>query len=688
MRPYFLTFLPFLLSAGSCSAQELAAQPQPVVSTQSAPQPLPLLRVSPTIGPLEASANLPLVIKPEAGVWDLSRYESLYLKLSNPSAEPVTVWARAENPTAKGATDTTRAALVLAPGKSEVMELRLVRRPENPTYAPFKPFLQYFKAINVRENTVDPSAIARVVVWLDTPAAGQKVLVESVTAQGAGVAGPVPFFPFIDKYGQYTHADWPNKIHSDADFATNLQREDAEMSAFPGPADRDSWGGWKGGPQQEATGFFYAKKVQGKWWLVDPTGELFWSYGPTGVGFGEGTPVTDRENWFEELPAPDGPMAAYWGTGTAGRNYYKDKKFKSFSFSSANAERSYGKDWETSSVDRMHRRLRNWGFNTVGNWSNEQVRLRRKTPYVVAVHYGGPSLDHIPDVFSPEYERIINERMAKEIGTSAGDPWNIGYFVDNELNWGWLPRAVIVARGALVAEATSASKQVFVNDLKAKYTGIAALNAAWKSNYASWDALLQARKVPSTMNPSFDQDCGDFALKFADKYFSTVRAAVKKVAPNNLYLGCRFHSTIGPELMQVAAKYCDVLSYNIYAKDPAERLNRYIGVVDKPFIVGEFGLSSDTSQSPWRGEKDAETPQQRLSALENYLRKAFVNPTLVGAHFFLFRDQPLSGRGDGEATLRGFVTTADTPHFDLVQLNRRIAYQMYEMRGSYLEPTK
>ena len=37
------------------------------------------------------------------------------------------------------------------------------------------------------------------------------------------------------------------------------------------------------------------------------------------------------------------------------------------------------------------------------------------------------------------------------------------------------------------------------------------------------------------------QDAGDFGMQFAEKYFSTVRAAVKKVAPNNLYLGCRFN---------------------------------------------------------------------------------------------------------------------------------------------------
>jgi len=63
--------------------------------------------------------------------------------------------------------------------------------------------------------------------------------------------------------------------------------------------------------------------------------------------------------------------------------------------------------------------------------------------------------------------------------------------------------------------------------------------------------------------------------------------------------------------------------------------------------------------------------------MEVYVRQAIVHPLLVGAHYFQFRDQPISGRPDGEAVLRGFLNTADTPHFDLVQLNRRLGYSLY-----------
>ena len=81
----------------------------------------------------------------------------------------------------------------------------------------------------------------------------------------------------IDRYGQYIHAQWPEKIHSDSDLAAARQHEAAAIDARPAPASWDRYGGWADGPQLEATGFFRTEKYDGKWFLVDPEGKLFFS---------------------------------------------------------------------------------------------------------------------------------------------------------------------------------------------------------------------------------------------------------------------------------------------------------------------------------------------------------------------------------------------------------------------------
>lgn len=650
-----------------------------------AEKPAGLVLLSPSAaGSAVARPGEPLVLAPGKSSWDLSRHDSLYFMLRNDGRETVSVWARAENPGAKGVTDNVRNVLVLDPGATGELRLRLMRRPEDPGYAPFKPFFMYFKGVNVRDNTLDPAQVARVVVWLDEEASDARVVVKAVAARGEGVRAPTPFFPFIDRYGQYKHTDWPGKVHEDADFEAVRRRDAKDMASHAGPADWDEWGGWKTGPRLKATGFFRTEKVGGKWWLVTPRGSLFWSYGPTGVSAGgEGSPVTGKEHWFEELPSPDGPAAAHWSSGRGARFmfYQGGKEWRAFSFSGFNAEKKYGSDWREATAESLHSRLRNWGMNTMANWSDPVVYLKRKTPYVVAVSSAPLKLDHFPDVFDPGFERSVNAAMDRQKGTTAGDPWNLGYFVDNELTWGATRGAARAAQGALRAAPDSGTKKAFIAHLRAAYREIAALNRAWGATHASWDALIQARVLPEPQTEAFKTDCVDFGLKMTEKYFVTVRAAVKRVAPDNLYLGCRFHGHIDRTVIEIAARHCDVIGYNIYER-PSGRLNQYRGVVDAPFIVGEFGATSDLAQTPWRGQLQTQLPGERLVEIERWLAEGFAHPALVGAHFFQFRDQPLSARADGEATLRGFLAVADSPHFDLVQLNRRLAYRLYEIRGA------
>jgi hypothetical protein len=82
-------------------------------------------------------------------------------------------------------------------------------------------------------------------------------------------------------------------------------------------------------------------------------------------------------------------------------------------------------------------------MNTIGTWSDEPVCLERKTPYVVAIHFAGKSLagsegywQPFRDVFDPASWPPLKDRLKHEVGRSAGDPWCLGYFVDNELSWG------------------------------------------------------------------------------------------------------------------------------------------------------------------------------------------------------------------------------------------------------------
>ena len=55
-------------------------------------------------------------------------------------------------------------------------------------------------------------------------------------------------------------------------------------------------------------------------------------------------------------------------------------------------------------------------------------------------------------------------------------------------------------------------------------------------------------------------------------------------------------------------------------------------------------------------------------------------PRVVGTHWFQWRDQPLTGRPDGENYQIGFLTVTDAPYPELVEAARAVARTMYARR--------
>ena len=303
----------------------------------------------------------------------------------------------------------------------------------------------------------------------------------------------------------------------------------------------------------------------------------------------------------------------------------------------------------------------------------------RKTPYVVSVNFGGKLLEgsagywgKFRDVFDPGFKEAARKSMAWQKDKTAGDPWCIGYFLDNEISWG---NDVSLAVAALISPPDQPAKKVFVDDLKAKYKTIENLNQTWGTQHISWDALLESREAPDLKKA--DADLAAFYTKSAEIYFKTCRDVVKEVAPDNLYLGCRF-SSVNDRAVQAAAKYCDVISYNFYRRDISNF--RLPLELDKPVIVGEFHFGALDRGMFHTGLVPTENQDQRAAAYKNYVNGALKNPFFVGTHWFQYGDQATTGRGDGENYQIGFLNVTDTPYPETIQACREVGYGMYEYR--------
>ncbi len=618
------------------------------------------------------------------GRWDLSAFGMIALDVKNVGTNRATVFCRVDNPGADGVKHCVTDRIELAPGDRKALKVPLRRQTPEALEGKLFGMRGYPGGAN-QSGGIDPANVTQLLVFVSRPTEDHAIEIAAIRAVGSAPEALPPdekLFPMIDTYGQYIHRTWPGKIDSKDDLAENIQREADDLARHAGPEDWDQYGGWNSGPQLEATGRCRVEKREGKWWLVDPEGRLFWSHGtdcvrPTTAY----TPVTDREHYFAALPDDDSPLAVFYSHGNwAPHGYYQGKgRYRTYNFTGANLLRKYGPDWPQKSAELAHRRLRSWGMNTVANWSDPDIYLLRKTPYTANVHAGGKMIEgsqgywgKFPDVFDPSFAEGLRRGMAAQQDKAIGDPWCLGYFVSNELSWG---DELSLAVAALASPPEQAAKRVFVAELKKKYASIERLNAAWETDHASWDALLQSTTPPDKTKAR--DDLGAFYTKTAEQYFRCCREAIKAADPMGLYLGCRF-AWANDRAVRASAKFCDVVSFNRYRRTVADF--RLPEGVDKPVVIGEFHFGALDRGMFHTGLVPTADQNARAAAYKAYVRSALAHPAIVGTHWFQYGDQATTGRGDGENYQIGLLDVCDTPYPETITAVREVGYGMYGYR--------
>ena len=631
----------------------------------------------------DAHAFWPAVtINAPAGSWDLSPYEFMSIDIHNIDKHDMDVFVCVNNPGSDGTKNCMTERIGTQPDQRVTLTLTLKRASKSP----IKLFgMNGYPQDLYTNGGIDPSNVVSVAVFTEA----NSPVTSSFEVSNIRVFGhyekPVwasmtekEFFPFIDPYGQFKFKDWPGKIKSDADLQANRDAEAKELATSKtGPAEWDKWGGWAKGPKLEATGNFHTGKIKDKWWLVDPDGNLFFSFGLTCVspgGWGE-TPIGGREAWFELPTDKADPLQAYftkmysWGGG-----YYSGKTPRGYDFSRANLYRKYGPDWTKTYPGIVQDRLRAWGINTLGNWSNYRISQMDRTPYTTTFFYSVPNLKNnkakFPDVFDPGFVAALDRGAAQFLKGTTTDPWCIGYFVDNEMGWGG---DTTLADYSLASPAKQGAKQRLGAWLQERYKTIDELNTAWGTKWASWDAFAADMATDTAK-----KDLTEFTGLVAETYFRSIRDAIKKIAPNKLYLGCR---SVGGSANVIAAavKYCDIVSYNRYCA--SVRDIRLPDNYDAPVIIGEFHFGS-SDRGPFGPTLfSADNQEDRAKKLTAYIQSALDNPQIVGAHWFQYGDEAPTGRIDGENGQEGFVDICDTPYVETIRASRALAEAMYQRRA-------
>lgn len=626
------------------------------------------------------------------GTVDLTEHAFVQLRVRNPGPQRIVVHLRVDNPGADGTKHCRTGSLGLDPGTTGTVRVDLKRTSEDRLDGRLFGMRGYPVSAGGLD-TVNPAAINQFVIFLNAPKQDHVFEVLRLSAGGrykaptAWTSDADPYVPLIDPLGQYRHKTWPGKTASIEDLVARRDQEAAALpgaiSAFDEQAGWNRFGGWAQGPQLAATGFFRVEKHDGMWWFVDPEGRLFWSHGIDCVRLMDATPIQEREDWYVSAPWEQPEFAEFVVTSaTTLKGHYAGRTPKCFSFAGANFKRKYGPDWRPRYAIVIHQRLRAWGLNTIANWSDSAVMFQRRTPYTDAVSSRGTRLiegsegywGKFPDVFDPTFGASVRRSMAAKAGRSAGDPWCLGYFSDNEMAWG---DETSIALAALVSPPEQSAKRAFLADLRARYENIGRLNAAWGTAHASFEALAASTARPDPARAG--DDLKAFYTRAAEEYFRVVREAIKSVAPQQLYLGCRF-AWGNARAARAAAKYCDVVSYNLYQRSIATF--QFNGDADVPLIVGEFHFGALDRGMFHTGLVPVTDQAERAASYQAYVEGALRHPQFVGTHWFQYQDEPTTGRVlDEENYQIGFVDIADTPYAEITTTSRHVGERLYHLRS-------
>ena len=423
------------------------------------------------------------------------------------------------------------------------------------------------------------------------------------------------------------------------------------------------------GVEAVATGFFRTQEIDGAWWLIDPEGRGFFVIG------------TDHANY-------EGQWCEALGYAPYRRN----------------CEQKYGSidAWSNSTVSR----LLSWGFNAVAARHSSSLRyqglahielLEMGTSFTGAEDICPKTTwTGFPDVFSPNFSRHCERYAWLRCRPNRDDPWLVGYFIDNELEWyGKSGREIGLLEETVKKDADHPAKKALLQLLKERYSTVQALNAAWGINLASFEDFLLLGQPPS-VSKAMEVDGELFLRQIAERYFSIAASAIRKYDPNHLVLGCRFAGRAQDPVWEMSGTYCDVVSVNCYrmvdlgrgilADGFEDALAEWYSLARKPLMITEWSFPAMDAGLPCLHGAGQRVPTQadRALAFTVFQELLFSTPFIVGSDFFMWVDDPALGISSTfpEDSNYGLVNERDEPYQELSGAATEVNAQVYPMHSA------
>ena len=354
--------------------------------------------------------------------------------------------------------------------------------------------------------------------------------------------------------------------------------------------------------RQEATGFFYTAKIDGRWWVIDPCGYPCYIISISGITTSyQGSP--NQKAAFEKS---FGGNSDRWALSTV-RHLKDDLGF--------NAQ--IGSDDSVTKIEEGLVRLAR--FSVMSSYATKKG---------INAGVGGRtrlSENNTLPVFDPDFEAYADKRVSECV--HPDDKNIIGYISDNEL----------AIEDHMLMDYLTVDPTKEVN---------------YYSYACAWYWLVQMTGKENPTDADITDELADLFRGFIwDRYYYVVGGAIDKYDPNHMYLGTKYLNEVKESewILKVSGEYLDVITINWYgAWEPqAEYIYDFARYANAPFLVSEFyAKSSDTEDklaSTSGGGFFVRTQEDRGLFYQNYTLRLLESKNCVGWDWFQYADNDPAG---------------------------------------------
>ncbi len=409
--------------------------------------------------------------------------------------------------------------------------------------------------------------------------------------------------------------------------------EAAKGARQVGLRDQERSEGASGGPSQ-AVRPFSIQEQDGTAWLIKPDGSRFFSFGVCVVNTGASRAEFDPRN----------PGYAWW-------QHYTD----------SNA-------WAAATL----KRLKSWGFTTVGGWSDFGT-LRQcgdvDVAFAPVLHVGSTAGAPWWDMWDDKIIARMDQIARDQILPLRDDPRVLGYYTDNEMGW-W---NAVLLKMTLEQAPASGQRRRLMDLLRQTYGNdwSELLKDFETEGASSFEELDQRGMLYLRPGGNGIRTYRRFLGLLAERYYSLVREIIRKYDQRALILGDRYQSFYYPEVARACGPNVDAVSGNLNASWNDGSFTRFYPatlhvLTGRPVLASEFYMAARHNRSGNRNDSAVfsvvATQIKRAAGFRNTVEALLRIPYVIGADWFQYYDEPAHGRGDGENFNFGLVDIHDRPY--------------------------